>query len=58
MVDTVKDVEKWKEIVKGWEGKNFRKGSVEGMLDVYRNGWRQNKQANHQEYNYVLPDGV
>lgn len=40
VVDTVSNIEKWRGIVKDWEGKGFKKGNVKDMLDVYCNGWR------------------
>lgn len=40
MVNTVTDLDRWKEIVKEYIGRGFHKGNIVAMLDVYRNGWR------------------
>lgn len=42
IIQTVTDVPKWQGIVKEWIGKSWKPGNIEGMLDVYRNGWQKN----------------
>ncbi len=42
---TIDDLEKWKAILKSWLGKSFKPGNIEGLLDVYRHGWKQNGHA-------------
>lgn len=49
VAETVGDVEKWKGIVKAWEGKGFKKGNVEGMLDVYVHGWKANGKTGYPQ---------
>lgn len=38
----VTDFEKWRAIVKSWAGK-YNPTNIEGMLDVYQNGWKNGK---------------
>ena len=42
-VSIVSDAEKWQGIVHSWMAKGWNKQNIEGMLDVYRDGWRDGK---------------
>ena len=43
VVTTVDDAVKWQEIVHSWIAKGWNKQNIEGMLRVYRDGWRDGK---------------
>jgi len=40
VIAVVNDAEKWKKIVHSWMAKGWNKQNIEGMLEVYKNGWR------------------
>ena len=43
VVAVVTDADKWQKIVHSWIGKGWNKQNIEGMLQVYRDGWRDGK---------------
>ena len=43
VVSIVSDAEKWQGIVHSWMAKGWNKQNIEGMLQVYRDGWRDGK---------------
>ena len=42
VVNVVNDAKKWQDIVHSWIAKGWNKQNIEGMLEVYRDGWRDN----------------
>lgn len=50
MIDyEVRDVDKWRGVVKSWLAKGCKPTNIEGMLDVYRNGWRNERHEQRAE---------
>jgi len=39
----VEDLDWWREVVKDWIASDYNAGNVKGMLDVYENGWRDDR---------------
>jgi hypothetical protein len=42
VIKKVDNAEKWKDIIHNWMLKGWNKQNIEGMLDVYENGWGKN----------------
>lgn len=42
---TIDDLPRWRGVLKEWVGKGHKKTNIEGMLDVYRDGWRDGRKV-------------
>jgi hypothetical protein len=49
VVSAVDDAERWQKIVHSWVGKGWNKQNIEGMLEVYNNGWGKNGKGKTKE---------
>jgi hypothetical protein len=50
IAQTVDDVDRWQDVVEEWRLADYNPGNLRGMLDVYENGWDDDRDED-EEYN-------
>mgnify|MGYP000403215667 CR=1 FL=1 len=50
IAQTVDDVDRWRDVVEEWRLADYNPGNLRGMLDVYENGWDDDRDED-EEYN-------